>query len=401
MAKKKRDRGSKRWIVATGILVMFTTLLVFGSVVYYKQKVITKAVVRTDAAAIKVNQADIVGGEGSPKYNQSLKQIGDIESQEAKENGQSYIPPMIGDSELSDMLETKEAPIVVENAPIVQEQVRASIFPEPLQPLPTTEVNVPPPVEVVSEERAEVLKNAIMTELAQISNKMILFPHQTTVFKPLLEDKSILPTLEVSTGAVTKKTDQPKNLLAELRIRPGDVFYAVNGETLNTDTIAPVGTATILSGPLKNARVLGTFVKQNDYLVFQYNTLVLKNGEKHSMKGFAVDPSTKSAGVRSGVNHRYITRWGSLIASSFLEGFAEAVQQSGSKTSSNVGGDYGTTVTERPVYNTSEQVWIAAGKVGEKVGKKAEKYFDTPSTVTLKEGIPIGVLIIDIDKGVI
>jgi type IV secretory pathway VirB10-like protein len=129
--------------------------------------------------------------------------------------------------------------------------------------------------------------------------------------------------------------------------------------------------------------------------------LVLKNGEKHSMKGFAVDPSTKSAGVRSGVNHRYITRWGSLIASSFLEGFAEAVQQSGSKTSSNVGGDYGTTVTERPVYNTSEQVWIAAGKVGEKVGKKAEKYFDTPSTVTLKEGIPIGVLIIDIDKGVI
>jgi hypothetical protein len=95
------------------------------------------------------------------------------------------------------------------------------------------------------------------------------------------------------------------------------------------------------------------------------------------------------------VDHHRLSRWGGLIAASFLEGFGSAVANSG-VSADNRWGD--AIVTKTPDYSVEDQTWIAAGKVGEVMGSKASKNFDREPTVTLNEGIPIGVLIIDIEN---
>ncbi len=52
-------------------------------------------------------------------------------------------------------------------------------------------------------------------------------------------------------------------MVRDLDIRPGQTFYAVNEQTLNTDTPAPVATIKILSGPLKDSIAEGTFELSN------------------------------------------------------------------------------------------------------------------------------------------
>jgi type IV secretory pathway VirB10-like protein len=382
---KKRDRASKKWIVATLIVFVVSIIFVIFSLVFYGKSNSIAPQVNTSPAAVKIDKSKTAGGEGSPKYTQDLIEYGNIGAEKAQKEGRDYIPPVVRTTQK--IVEEEPEKVVVVEKPTLER----SNVPKPTNVRPAAQQQTVDP-------REQQMKKAILDELAIISERMKVPVHTTMVFSEIKQKEPSQQTMVTRAQAVAAQnaSKESSSLMPDLGIKPGDVFYAVTRETLNSDAPGTkITTAEILSGKLKGYRVAGSFMRENEHLVVRYSTIISPDNKTYAVEGFAVDPSTKSAGVRSDVNHHRLSRWGGLIAASFLEGFGSAVANSG-VSADNRWGD--AIVTETPDYSVEDQSWIAAGKVGEVMGSKASKNFDREPTVTLNEGIPIGVLIIDIEN---
>jgi hypothetical protein len=126
-------------------------------------------------------------------------------------------------------------------------------------------------------------------------------------------------------------------------------------------------------------------------ILLKFSRFALPGGEGIPIEAYAVDPMTTSVSVGTDVDYHYLSRWGGLIAASFLEGFGEAVRYSGMGTYTT---GFGTVVTDTPDYSFEEQAWIAAGKVGERLSVPMYQNWYTPPTVTLETGTGLGILIV-------
>lgn len=382
---KKRDRASKKWIVATLIVFVVSIIFVIFSLVFYGKSNNIAPQANTSPAAVKIDKSKTAGGEGSPKYTQDLIEYGNIGAEKAQKEGRDYIPPVVRTTQKT-VEEEPEKVVVVEKPTLERSNV-----PKPTNVRPAAQQQTVDP-------REQQMKKAILDELAIISERMKVPVHTTMVFSEIKQKEPSQQTMVTRTQAVAAQntSKESSSLMPDLGIKPGDVFYAVTRETLNSDAPGTkITTAEILSGKLKGYRVAGSFMRENEHLVVRYSTIISPDNKTYAAEGFAVDPSTKSAGIRSDVDHHRLSRWGGLIAASFLEGFGSAVANSG-VSADNRWGD--AIVTKTPDYSVEDQTWIAAGKVGEVMGSKASKNFDREPTVTLNEGIPIGVLIIDIEN---
>ena len=102
--------------------------------------------------------------------------------------------------------------------------------------------------------------------------------------------------------------------------------------------------ATVASGKLKNARLLGKFQRFEERLVLAFSRVILPDGSDAQIEGYAVDPATSETSVASSVDTHFFSRWGGLVASAFLEGLSSAKKYSGAQ--STVYGGYGGGMTE-------------------------------------------------------
>ena len=111
------------------------------------------------------------------------------------------------------------------------------------------------------------------------------------------------------------------------------------------------------------------------------------------ISAYAIDPNTGRTALSSSTDHHYLQRYGSLFASTFLEGFGNAFQSA--NTTIQVGGTGG--VTNTTVQNgigrslTSNAV-IGLATVGKAWGQQAQRNMNTPTTVQVYSGTPVGVL---------
>ena len=108
----------------------------------------------------------------------------------------------------------------------------------------------------------------------------------------------------------------------------GDILQCVNRVTLDSDAPGPA-MVEVVSGPYRGARVVGSFQRLNEHLVLRFSELAAPDGSVHDIAGFAIDPATDRTAVRTDVDNHVLERWGGLVAASFLEGFGEAVERSG------------------------------------------------------------------------
>ena len=188
-------------------------------------------------------------------------------------------------------------------------------------------------------------------------------------------------------GARTLPSGLPADLMSVLR--PGAMLYAENDLRLDSDSPGPVR-ATILAGPLKNAIALGSMAKKGNWLMLTFTSITTRAGTTYQISGYGVDPSIPAADVRSAVNRHLLSRWGGLLAASFLSGYGQAIAQSGSSVvSSGLG-----TVTAMPTLSPLQELEVAAGTVGTQLSSIAQQNFNRPNTVTLDPGVPLAILII-------
>jgi intracellular multiplication protein IcmE len=171
--------------------------------------------------------------------------------------------------------------------------------------------------------------------------------------------------------------------------KAGDIIFAVVETSVNSDQPGPV-LAKIVSGPLAGSKVLGSFQRQEKMLFLEFSVLSVPDiPSSISMNAVAVDPETARTAVRTGVNNRYLIRYGTLIASAFLEGMGDAILTS--LGTPNLTDDSGTIIASQVTATGRDQLIVGLGKVGQRIGQEIDQS-DIPPLVTLDSGTGVGLL---------
>ncbi len=174
-------------------------------------------------------------------------------------------------------------------------------------------------------------------------------------------------------------------------VKAGTIMYASLDTSVNSDEKSPI-LATVVSGPLRGARLIGEFTLEGDVVVVNFNKINLPQlPSSVAFKGVAIDPETARTALAHNVDNHYLLRYGSLFASSFVSGLATAITSSGSQSSSGAGG---LVVTHAPL-TTFETILTAVGAVGTAYSSVMGANFNTPPTVTIEGGSAIGILLTD------
>ena len=307
------------------------------------------------------------GGEGSEEYNRKLETHDEQKADAALKGGESFIPTPVG-----------------RKNPLVTPKATTPPVPPPVAPVRTTPVQAPRTDNAMLKRMMEDLA-ALDTKLTSVSagEGKIVWQHDFS------KDERALP-VEKTVNAGT-----PDPAPANIGIQPGDLLYAIVDTGVNSDVPSAV-MATIVSGKHRDARLLGKFQRFEERLVLSFSSVILPSGERLQVEAYAVDPSTSEASVASSVDTHFFSRWGGLIAASFLEGLSTAKRFSGAQ--STVYGNASET-TDQMVWNTyspADQAWIAAGKVGERSAKIFERNFDRPPAVYLESATAVGILVLSV-----
>ena len=178
-------------------------------------------------------------------------------------------------------------------------------------------------------------------------------------------------------------------------IKTGDVIFAVLDTSVNSDEPGPI-LATIVTGKLRGTKLIGSFnlPSNANKMVITFNTMSIPGAPKTtSISAYAIDPNTARTALASRTNHHYLMRYGSLFASSFLEGFGNAFQSANTTvTIGGTGGGNNVTVSNGVGRSTLENAVIGLATVGKAWGQQAQQLFNTPTTVEVYAGTPLGIL---------
>lgn len=178
-------------------------------------------------------------------------------------------------------------------------------------------------------------------------------------------------------------------------IKTGDVLFAVLDTAINSDEPGPI-LATIVSGKLKGSKLIGSFnlPSNADRMVISFNTLSVPGLDKTiSISAYAIDPNTARTALSSRTNHHYLLKYGSLFASSFLQGFGNAFQSANTTvTIGGTGGGNNIEVSNGVGRSTLENAVIGLATVGKAWGQQAQQLFNTPTTVQVYSGTGVGIL---------
>jgi intracellular multiplication protein IcmE len=171
-------------------------------------------------------------------------------------------------------------------------------------------------------------------------------------------------------------------------VKAGTIMYAVLLTSVNTDNPGPV-LAKIVEGKFKGGRLIGSIVNEGDKVMLQFNTITLPYVPSSvSINSVAIDQCTAHTALSDYTNHHYLLRYGSLFAASFLQGYAQALSQSGATVVSTGLA----TSTAYPNLSPAGKFMVALGNVGNRYSAIVENIFNTPPTVHVFSGTAVGIL---------
>ncbi len=168
----------------------------------------------------------------------------------------------------------------------------------------------------------------------------------------------------------------------------GEIEYGQLITEANSDTPGPV-LVQIVSGPLKNSKLLGSFKVEDDYLILSFNQIVI-DGISYPANAVALDPATANVGMATEVDHRYFTRVILPAAAAFVEGLAGAISESESTT---VSIDGSTTTSTEEDLDARQEAAKGVEELGSQVGDTLDDIAgETKTLVRVAAGTPVGIL---------
>jgi intracellular multiplication protein IcmE len=184
-------------------------------------------------------------------------------------------------------------------------------------------------------------------------------------------------------------------VVVPLKPFPGTVLYAEMVSEANSDAPGPV-LARIEQGPLKGATLIGQFKAGQESLVIDFRrmTVVKNEGGRQVSKtidieAYAVNTDTLSTAVATEVDRHLFQKIALTAATTFVQGFGNAIGQSGATVSRD---PYGTTIAY-PTLDTRQQLYMAAGQTAGQVGSIVQREFgNRPTTIKVRAGTPVGIM---------
>lgn len=176
-------------------------------------------------------------------------------------------------------------------------------------------------------------------------------------------------------------------------VKAGDVLYGVIDTSVNSDEPSPI-LATVVEGKLKGSKLVGTIetFESGKKVVLRFNTINIP-GRPASVGAniVAIDADTARTALASSVDNHYLLRYGSLFASAFLQGYGQAVSESGTVVTTQ----NGTTQTQNPPLNGKEQFFAGLGQLGASWSQALGENFNRKPTVFVNEGTGVGLLFLN------
>lgn len=178
-------------------------------------------------------------------------------------------------------------------------------------------------------------------------------------------------------------------------IKAGTIIFGVLDTAVNSDYPDTPVLVTIVEGKFKGAKLLGKLSTQKsvsgqlDRVSLNFTLMNMDAWPKsRTVTAFAIDPDTARTVMASDVNYHYLLRYGAIMATSFVQGYANAILTSGSTSTTGIFG----TSTTHPNLSPSQKLATAIGQIGTNLSSVTQNYINIPPTVRVDSGVGLGIL---------
>lgn len=350
------------------------------------------------AAASIASTADvkpIPGTSQSAKHVELIQKKNQNEAKEAEGSGKSSLPTLTSNAD-----PTQKDPFdLVQKRDREEEAKKQKEIPLPELQKPTTSQQQaqqagsnPPPVQrtAATAEQEKNMQQAMIGLLGSWTPTGQRIEHDLTGKPP--QQVAQAPAAQQAASGQQSGGQPPSSKVAD--IKAAQILHAVVLTAINSDEPGPV-LAQVVSGPYSGTRLLGAFERpqNSEKIVLRFQTFTSPNAaQSQQINAVAVDPGSARTAMASDVDNHYLQRYGFLLAGSFLNGFSQAIKQSGAVQTTTTGTGGSSAQTAYPQLSTKDKMLEAFGEVGKEVSQLMRAEVGRPPTITLNAGTPIGLL---------
>jgi hypothetical protein len=336
-----------------------------------------------------VRPASAASGDASAKYNQQVVRENKQHVVQAAATGESFVATPVGSTEPANPIHAADS--VRADSELLRRPPSATVdLPQASNRLePAASHNLGDP------HQEEAVRSSIDQYLSHLDQAWRL----TVPVRQVGHSEGALPSDASRSEPATPRaspamlSEDQQDLATPTTVRVGDVLYAENEYVVNSD-IGTRAVARVLAGDLQGAKLIGQFKLASDYLVLEYDRLVLRDGTVLTVQGMAIDPAANQMFIRTAIDRHILSRWGGFLGSVFLAAYGQKLEQSGETTVVTTGSGGTTTVTQQPQYDSRTISEIALGRMAAEVAGEMRKGLSRPATVRLKAHADLGVLIL-------
>jgi len=335
------------------------------------------------AATKKTNSKP--GGNNSPRYQQYVKDENEDRAEEAESTGGSSIPTIFSGG-------ITEEPFIVEEEEMQEPATSASQSGSKNEAPSTVEQQQVQPVVVREVNKAKMAQmKALMTSWSESSGTSHIGLKVVPQYKP---------EVVIAANSVEQEPEVDK-----LMYRAGSMISAVIDTELSSDYPGAVR-ASVVSGPLRGAYVIGSFQRQQDTVLLSFNSISLKGVGSKGVSMVAVDPHTGNSGVKSEVDNHYLSRYASLMGGVFVSSLGIYGELTGEENTASTTDANGNTVVTRGEITESDKIIAAVGggftTIADNAGEEIAAGFDRAVTVKVNQGQAINLFVLqDIPESIL
>ena len=341
------------------------------------------------APGAAVRPSTAATGDASAKYNQQVAHENKQHVIQAAATGESFVPTPVGSVEPANPI--RPADSVRSDSEIERRPPSATVD----LPKAPDKVDRPAAHNESDSREAEAMRSSMDQYLTRLDQawrpttpvRQVGHSESNSSSEPAARGEPAMLGATLATSA-----NLPESAPATT-VHVGNVLYAENEYVVNSD-IGTRAVARVLAGDLQGSKLIGQFKLSADYLVLEYDRLVLRDGTVLSVQAIAIDPSADQMFIRSAINRHMLTRWGGFLGSVFLAAYGQKLEQSGETTVVTTGSGGTTTVTQQPQYDSRQIMEIAFGRMAAEVATEMRKGLSRPATVRLKAHAELGILIL-------
>lgn len=380
-------------MVKVGVILAVFVVIVAGVILFGggEEKAAPSRTVRSSDLTEAPGTAEV-----SESYRQAIEEentrLAELALQESKSAIPMPVEPPKGTIALQVDNADEEDPLDrwrrMQEERIQQQQIVAQDFSEPAPDAPPVDTRTPA-VNALAQAQAIQMESVL-------ANQQIKAPHFKKITSMSYLEAIAEKERKAREDAFAKlKEQQPEIVEIENILVPaGTIEYGQLITEANTDAPGPV-LVHLASGPLRGAKLIGSFTATDNYLTLSFNQMVI-NGVSEAVNAVAMDPNTTLPGIVTEIDRRYFSRIVLPMAAEFVEGLTEAIANSGN-TTITIQGQTGTTTTDTSGDKDSgEEIASGIEKAGESfsdiINEEADKI---RPMLKIHAGTPIGVLFVE------